>query len=482
MKIAQFFLWKYFERSSVQVAQFVISVILARLLEPNDFGILAIVMVFIGFANFFVKNGLVFSLVQKKETLDLDFSTMFWFLLLTAVVIYTILFFIAPLIVIFYANEKLILIIRVLGLTVIFGALSSVQESYIQKKFLFKKLFFISLAVVVLSGFLGIYLAFFGFGIWALVWQQISSVFLMCVFMLFMISWKPSFYFSFVNAKKLLNFGYKVLISHLLDFVYINSINLLIGKFYSTTILGFYNMGEKFPQTVVGNVNDSIGAVIFPTLSNVQDDIEQFKQIMRRGLLTSCFILFPLMALLASTAAQTVNFILGEKWLPCVIFLQISCFIFSLWPIHTTNLTSMNSLGRSDMYLKVAIINKIIGVSAIVIALIFFNTPLAIVLSQVIISLIGLFINTFPNKVFLNYGFLEQLKDILPAFVFSIFAGFSVYFLSLLSLPNLAVIILQIILGTAIYLLLAKIFNLESLYYFMDSLKNLTIKEQNKNY
>jgi len=481
VKIAHFFLWKYFERCSVQAAQFVISVILARLLEPNDFGILAIVMVFIGFANFFVKNGLVFSLVQKKETLDTDFSTMFWFLLLVAFVVYSILFFIAPLIINFYENKELILIVRVFGLSVFFGALSSVQESYIQKHFLFKKLFFISLTVVILSGFIGIYLAFSGFGIWALLWQQLANVFFMCVFMLFIIPWKPAFYFSFTKAKKLLNFGYKVLIANLLDLVYINSINLLIGKFYMPATLGFYNMGDKFPRLVLENVNDSIGAVAFPTLAGVQDDIEQFKQIMMKCLKTSCFILFPLMALLASAAAPTIKFLLGEKWLPCVMFLQISCFNFSLWPVHTTNLTAINSLGRSDIYLKIAILGKIVAASAFVIALLFFDTPLAIVLSQAIISPICLFINTFPNKVFLNYGFLKQVKDILPAFIFSVFVGFSVYPITLLSLPNLVLIILQIVLGSAIYLLLARIFRLESLYYFLDLLKNLTKGDESDN-
>jgi O-antigen/teichoic acid export membrane protein len=465
------FLWKYLERSGSQAVQFVISIVLARLLAPEDFGLIALVLVFIAIASVFVQSGLKTALVQKKEASNLDFSTVFWLSLLLAFTMYMALFLCAPLIANFYGNENLILVVRVLGLTLLFGALSSIQEAYIQKHFLFKKLFFRSLAVIIPSGILGISLAYLGFGIWALVWQQLASTFLMCVFMLFMVPWKPAFEFSVASAKKLFNFGYKLLLSSLLDTIYNNLMNLLIGKFFSPATLGFYNRGEQFPKVIVANVNESINAVLFPALANVQDDIGQLKHKMRKCIKCSCFAIFPLMALLASSATPTVEFVLGEKWLPCVVFLQISCFIFALWPLHTTNLTAINSLGRSDIFLKLEIIKKMYGISAITIALYFFGTPLALVLSQAIISPIGVLINSFPNKKLLNYGFLEQAKDILPSFVFSLAVGFAVFPLSLLGIPNFAAIISQVALGFAIYLLLAKIFRMESLDYFLEILK-----------
>jgi len=465
------FLWKYLERSGSQATQFIISIVLARLLAPEDFGLIALVMVFIALANVFVQSGLKTALVQKKDANDLDFSTVFWLSLTLAAVMYALLFFAAPLIANFYGNERLAPITRVLGIILFFGALSSVQEAYIQKHFLFKKLFFRSLAVIVPSGIFGVSLAFYGLGIWALVWQQMANAFLTCVFMQFMVTWKPAFEFSIARATKLFNFGYKLLLSALLDTGYNNLANLLIGKFFTPATLGFYNRGEQFPKLIVANVNESINAVLFPALANVQDDIEQFRQKMRKCVKISCFAIFPLMAILASSATPTVEFVLGEKWLPCVIFLQISCFIFALWPLHTTNLTAINSLGRSDIFLKLEIVKKILGVSAIIIALYFFKTPLAIVLSQAIISPIGVLINSFPNKKLLNYGFLEQAKDILQAFVFSLAAGFAVLPVSFLTIPNFAMIALQIVSGLSIYMLLAKIFRMESLDYFLEILK-----------
>jgi len=463
--------WKYLERCGSQAAQFTVSIVLARLLAPKDFGLLALIMVLITIANIFIQSGLKIALVQKKDTSNLDFSTVFWLSLMLAAVTYSVLFFCAPLIAKFYENENLIPIVRVLGLTLFFGALSSVQEAYIQKHFLFKKLFFRSIAVIIPSGVLGILLASINFGIWALVWQQLVGAFLMCIFMLFMIPWKPIFEFSISSAKQFFNFGYKLLFSSLISTIYDNLMNLLIGKFFSPTALGFYNRGEQFPKFIVANVNDSINTVLFPALANVQNDIEQFKHKMKKCIKYSCFVICPLMALLASSAKSTVEFVLGEKWLPCVIFLQVSCFIFALWPLHTTNLTAINSLGRSDIFLKLEIVKKIYGVSAIVIALYFFNTPLALVLSQAIISPIGVFVNSFPNKKLLNYGFLEQTIDILPAFIFSLVAGIAVFPLSFLGIPNFAIIILQVASGFTLYLLLAKIFKMEGMDYLLQIFK-----------
>jgi O-antigen/teichoic acid export membrane protein len=451
--------------------QFLVSIVLARLLAPEDFGLLALIMVFIAIASVFVRSGLKTALVQKKDASSLDFSTVFWLSLTIAAVMYLILFFAAPLIANFYENEKLIPVVRVLGLTLFFGAFNSVQEAYIQKHFLFKKLFFRSLAVIIPSGIFGISLAYFDFGVWALVWQQLVNAFLMCVFMLFMVPWRPAFEFSFAGAKKLFNFSYKLLLSSLLDTAYHNLVNLIIGKFFSPATLGFYNRGQQFPGLIVENVNSSINAVLFPALANVQDNIPQLKQKMRKCIKISCFVIFPLMAILAASAAPTVEFVLGEKWLPCVIFLQIICFVYALRPLHTANLTAINSLGRSDIFLKLEIAKKTMGISAIAIALCFFYTPLALVLSKAITGPIGVFINSFPNKKLLNYGFLEQAKDILPAFIFSIIAGVAVFPISLLAVPNFAIIILQIVLGLLIYLMLAKIFKMESLDYFFEILK-----------
>jgi len=470
------FLWKYFERSGSQIVQFVVSIVLARLLAPDDFGLLALVTVFIAIAGVFVRSGLNTALVQKKDADNYDFSTVFWLSLTLAAVVYTLLFFSAPLIADFYKNANLTQIVRVLGITLFFGALNSVQEAYIQKHFLFKKLFFRSLAVIIPSGIFGISLAYMGFGIWALVWQQLSSAFLMSVFMLFMVPWKPAFEFSTASAKKLFNFGYKLLLSGLLDTGYRNLTNLLIGKFFSPATLGFYNRGEQFPKLIVGNVSDSINAVLFPALANVQDNIELLKQKTRKCIKCSCFVIFPLMALLASSAKPTVEFVLGVKWLPCIVFLQISCFIFALWPLHTANLISIKSLGRSDIFLKLEIVKKIVGASALIIALYIFGSPVAVVTVKAVTSLVGLFINSFPNKYLLNYGFFEQISDIVPSFILSLASGLAVLPISKLEIPNFAVIALQVICGLTFYLFLAKIFKMESFNYLLQMFKGGALK------
>ncbi|GBU25039.1 lipopolysaccharide biosynthesis protein WzxC [Fibrobacteria bacterium R8-3-H12] len=389
------------------------------------------------------------------------------------IVMYLILFFCAPLIANFYGNGKLIPVVRVLGLTLLFGALISVQEAYIQKHFLFKKLFFRSLFVIIPNGILGISLAYLGFGLWALVWQQLSGAFLTCVFMLFMVPWKPAFEFSIASAKKLFNFGYKIQLSGLMDTIYNNLVNLLVGKFFSPATLGFYNRGEQFPKFIVANVNESISAVLFPALVNVQDDIAQLKHKIRKFIKCSCFAIFPLMALLASSAKTTVELVLGEKWLPCVIFLQISCFIFALWPLHTTSITAINSLGRSDIFLKRTIAIEIINASGLAIALCIFGSPIAIVIGNAIISIIVcVFINFLLNRRLLNYGYYEQIQDIIPSFVLSLACGLAVFPISYLLIPNLAIIILQVASGLSIYLLLSRIFKMESMDYFLEILKN----------
>ncbi|MDR0306462.1 MAG: lipopolysaccharide biosynthesis protein [Chitinispirillales bacterium] len=470
-KLSSSFFWKYLERSGSQASQFAVSIVLARLLAPNDFGVLALVMAFISVANIFVESGLRNALVQKKDANDSDFSTAFWFSLLIAVIVYAVLYFSAPPIAAFYKNEGLTSVIRVLGITLFLGVLGSVQEAYIMKNFLFKKLFFRSLAAVIPSGILGITLAHSGFGIWALVWQQLANAFLTCVFMLFMVPWKPALVFSVISARKLFNFGYKLLFSSLFGVTCVNLTNLLIGKFFTPAMLGFYNRGEQFPKHIVLNVNESINAVLFPLLANSQDNIEQFRQIMRRCVKASSFIIFPLMALLASSAKPTVAFVFGEKWLPCAAFLQVNCLILAFWPLHSANRIAMNSLGRSDMFLKCEIAGNIIGVSAMALALYFFKTPFAVILSQAAIIPIGCWINSIPNKELLNYGFSDQIKDVLPMLFCSLAAGLAVFPLSLLDAPNFVIIPLQVIPGLSIYLFLARVFKMESLYYLTGILK-----------
>lgn len=475
-KIFTSFIWKYLERSGMQITQVAVSIVLARLLAPDDFGVLAIIMSFVLFADIIVQCGLRDGLVQKKDADASDFSTVFWMQLAFATAFYIILFFAAPIISEIYANDNITLAIRVIGITLFLGALTSVQEAYIQKHFLFKKMFLRSVFVIIPSGALGIALAYFGYGIWALIFQQLASAFLMCVFMTFMVPWKPKFVFAAKEAKKFFNYGYKIQLSSMLIVGYNSLNNLIIGKIFSPALLGFYTRGQYFPHFFVKNINESVNAVLFPALSNIQDNLEQFKQRTRMTIKCSCFIMFPLMAILASCAEPLVMFLLGEKWLPSVLFLQLFCFIFALTPFFTVNSIAINSLGRSDRYLKIETIRKVIDIIALAVALIIFKTLEAVAIAYAISSAINIFVNAHPNKKLINYGCTRQIADVFPIFVLSLICGATVFAISFLEIPTLAILALQIFIGAMLYLSLSRIVDKETYDYIFKMIREATKK------
>lgn len=469
--------WKFLERIGTQGVQFVVAIVLARLLSPADFGLIALVTVFIAIANVFVQSGLNTALIQKKQIDNLDFSTVFYSCLGLASLIYLLLFFLAPFIGDFYGNQtKLVPVIRVLGLMLVLGALSSVQEAYVARNMMFKKLFYRSVGAIVPAGALGILFAYLGFGIWALVAQQLTNSLLMCLIMWFTVKWRPELSFSFARWKGLFSFGWKLLCSALLDTCYQNMRNLIIGKMFSPTALGYFNRGDQFPYLIVNNLNTSIQAVMLPSLSSVQDDRPRLKSMARRAIVTSSFLVLPLMAGLAAVAKPLTLLVLGEKWLPAVPFIQICCFSYAFWPVHTTNLSAINAVGRSDVFLKLEMIKKGYGFLVLVLAVYFFRTPIGVAMSLAITAPLGSFVNAFPNKKLLNYGFLEQMRDILPSFVLSIIMGMVVYlggsYLFERTTVNLvAQLSVTTVCGMMIYFSLAKLFRLECLDYLTNTVK-----------
>jgi O-antigen/teichoic acid export membrane protein len=474
-------IWKFMERIGAQATQFLVSIVLARLLAPEDFGLVALVMVFIALANVFVQCGLGTALVQKKNADNIDFSTVFYASIGLAFLIYIILFLAAPFIADFYnGQEKIIPIIRVLGLTLLFGALNSVQSAYIERNMLFKKLFYRSIGATIPAGLFGVALAYLDFGIWALVGQQLLNTFLMCAIMWVTVKWRPSLIFSFERFRNLFSFGWKLLVSALLDTGYRNIRDLVIGKLFSPADLGFYNRGDQFPKIIIQNINSSIQSVLLPSLSTVQDDRLRLKNLVRRSIKTSAFLILPMMAGLAAVAEPVVLVVLGEKWLPAVPFIQICCFSYAFWPIHTTNLSAINAVGRSDVFLKLEIIKKTYGLAVLALTIWLFRSPVGIAMSAAITAPIGSFVNAYPNKKFLGYGFVEQMRDFLPAFLLSVAMGAGVYGLSKmmdcsawLQLPVL------IIVGGLVYLLGAKLFGLESFGYILNTIKEIHSKKNN---
>ena len=473
LKIFSSLIWKFLERGGTQGIQFIIQIFLARLLSPNDYGVIALITVFIALANVFVQSGFNTALIQKQNVDEKDFSSVFYISLLVAGILYILLFFSAPLIASFYEIKELINIIRVLSITLFFGAFNSIQNVIISRRMDFKKLFYSSLGAVIISGIIGVIFAYKGFGVWALVFQQLINQISICIILFFTVKWYPRLLFSFERLKLLFSFGGKLLCSALLDTGYREMTNLIVGKIYNPATLGYYNRGYQFPSLIVSNFNGSIQSVLFPALVSVQDNKFRIKELTRRAIVTSSYVIFPLMIGLGVIAESMIKLFLTEKWLPCVSFLRIFCLSFALWPIHTSNLQAINAMGRSDVFLKLEIIKKILGI--LIICFTVRYSPLIMAFGVLVSGILGSFINASPNKKLLNYGYLEQIRDILPSFLLSIIMGIFIYPIIFLKFSNIITIFLQVILGVTIYIILSYLLKLECFMYLL----NIIIKRKN---
>ncbi len=467
-KVISSLIWKFLEKSGTQGIQFVLQIILARLLLPDDYGVVAIVTVFITIANVFIQSGFNTALIQKKQVDDLDYSSVFYLSLTVALILYILLFFLSPLIAKFYNKEILINVIRILSLTLFLGAINSIQSAVISRSLSFKKYFYGSLTSVIISGIIGIFLAYLNYGVWALVFQQLLNMFLFTIILWFTVKWRPKLIISFKRLKTLFSYGWKLLCSSLIDTVYRNIYDLIIGKVYNSSTLAYYNRGKQFPNIIAINIDGTISTVMLPTLSIKQDNKKDLKKMVRRSIVTSSFFLFPMMIGLIVTADSIVSILLTDRWINCIPFIQILSISYALWPIHTANLQAINAIGRSDIYLKLEIIKKIFGIFVLLITVKFGVYIMAI--GQAFTSITSTFINAYPNKKLLNYSYFEQIKDILPSLVISILMGVIVYFVKFLALSKILILLLQIILGIIIYFSFAKIFNFECFNYLLNNI------------
>lgn len=474
-KVLSSLFWKLMERGATQGIQFIVQILLARLLLPEDFGTIALVTVFISIAQVFVQSGFNTALIQKKDTDLEDFSTVLYLSLFIAGILYLLIYITSPYIASFYEEPVLVPILRVLSLTLFFGAFNSIQNAFIARNMMFKKLFFSSLGAIIVSGIGGIIAAYAGLGVWALVIQQLINQISITIIMWLTVRWRPMFAFSFTKSKKLFSFGWKLLVSSLLNTLYMDLRTVIIGRLYSASILGYYNRGELFPKVIVTNIDSSIQSVMLPTLSAHQDDRKIVKEMMRRAIVTSSFFIFPMMIGMSVIAESLVKIVLTEKWLTAVPFLQIFCLSYALMPIHTSNLQAINAIGRSDIFLKLESIKKIVGLIVLVLSLPF--GVYAIALGQVISGIISTFINAYPNKRLLSYSYKEQLVDIMPSFAIAIIMGCVVYTFKFFNFTVLKTLSLQVITGALVYIGLAKVFKIESFSYLVAVFKELKTKK-----
>ena len=475
-KVMNSFFWRLFERLGAKGVELVVSLVLANLLDPDLFGSIALVLVVITILQVFVDSGLGNALIQKKDSDNKDFSTVFFFNIVFCAVLYAGLFFASPFFANFYEDPSLTPIIRVLGLTVVISGVKNVQVAYVSKTLQFKRFFFSTLGGTVFAAVAGLVLAFKGYGMWALVIQSVSNTAIDTVILWITVKWKPEFYFSFKRLKVLFAYGWKLLLSQLLDVGYTQLRALIIGKKYTTADLAYYDRANQFPGFITANINTSIDSVLFPAMSGVQEDRERVKAMTKRAMKTSIFLMAPMMAGLACCARPIVKIVLNDTWLPLIPYMIILCISYTFDPLHTANLNAIKALGRSDKFLILEIIKKAIGLTLLLISM--WYGVFAITLSLLVSDFFCQIINSWPNKKLINYGYFEQMKDILPSIILAWVMGGIVYSVSLIGLNDFITLAIQIPLGVAIYTLGAKLFKMESFGYLLDVIKSIIGKKE----
>ena len=468
-------IWRFMERCGAQLVSVVVSFVLGRMLDPAVYGLVAKVTIITSIMLVFVDSGMANSHIQKKDPDDLDFSSVFFFNVAFCLVLYVGLFFAAPLIAEYNGQPELTAIVRVLGLTVVVAGVKNVQQAYVSKTMQFKRFFFATLGGTAVSAAVGIAMAYKGFGVWALVAQQLSNVTINTCVLWLTVGWRPKAMFSLERLRALLGYGWKLLASGLLDTVYNKLREIFIAVFYTDTDLAFYNRGNALPNLIVENINSSIDSVLLPVLSAEQDHAEQVREMTRRAIKVSSYIIMPLMMGIAVCAEPFVRFFLTEKWLPCVPYLRIFCFTYSFYPLHTANLNAIKAMGRSDLFLILEIVKKAVGITALLLTMRLGVYPMA--LSLLATSVLSQIINAWPNSRLLNYSYLRQLADLLPTILLAAAMGACVYPVSLLGLSDIVTLVIQVPLGVLVYVLGSKLLRIDSFEYLMSIVKKLVRRE-----
>lgn len=463
--------WKFSERILAQGVSFVVSIVLARLLMPEDYGTVAMVNVFITIADVFVVSGFSTALIQKKDADDTDFSTILYCSLLVAVVIYIILFVSAPFISEFYNTPILCNVIRVFSLRMPLAAYNSVQHAYVSRHMLYKKFFYSTLFGTILSGFVGIAMAYHGLGVWALIGQYFTNSIVDTIVLSFTVEWKPKCLFSISAAKKLMSYGWKILAADLVGTVYQQLRSFIIGKVYTSSDLAYYNQGKKFPDLITTNVDGTISTVLFPAMSNYSDDKERVGKMVSRAMRVSSFVIFPLMIGLAAISKPLVIIMLTDKWLPAVPFMQIMCISGAINSVTNANLQAMKAIGRSDIVLKLEFAKKPVGLLMIVVTMNISVT--AIAWTMPVYAIYAAAVNMKPNKNLIGYGLKRQIKDLIPATFYSLAMYFVIKVVSLVELPILFSLILQVMTGAGVYLALAYFTKADAFQYIVGYGKDL---------
>lgn len=473
-------IWKAMESGGNQAVRFVISVVLARMLDPQNYTTLALLLIFVNIADVFVKRGFSTALVQRKDADNTDFSSVLWASLAIAAILYIALFFGAPSIARFYKEPLITPALRVVSVILFSGAFNSVQSAIITRKLEFRKLCMATLGATLVSGGVGIYMAYAGYGVWALVVQQMLGSFATVALLWSLDRWKPVLVFSMERIRLLFGFGWKLLVSSLLDTGYSSLSSLVIGKRYIGDSLAFYNRGRQYPDMVASNLTNVALSVLFPAYAAHQEDVSRVREMVRKTNRSTALMIFPMMAGLAAVATPFVRVLLTDKWLMSVPYLQMMCLVYAFYPVEATDLQAINALGRSDLYLKTEIYKKIFGLLALAVSVFAFTTPLAISWAVVATAVFSMLVTMVVMKRLFNYRYRDQLWDMTPPLLLSGAMWAAVYGVSLFAISELPKLILEIVCGVAVYLALAVLCKLESFYYLWHSMKAYFTKKKDE--
>ena len=463
--------WKFFERGSVQIIQFIVGIIIARLLVPSEYGSVALLTVFISIATVFVQSGLGSALIQKKDSDEQDFSSVFWYCLAIAAVFYIILFFSAEAIATLYGIKELVVYLRVMAIILFPGALSAIQIAYLSKHMQFRLQFRSTIIAACVSGFVGIVAAYVGMGAWALIIQQLLYQVVVCIVLLIIVEWRPSLLFSLKKTKPLLTYGSKLLFSNLVDTLYRNLESLVIGKFFTSATLAFCNKGKMFPMVIADNIDGSVQSVMLPAFSKYQNDTVQLRLLLRKTISLSTFLFFPAMMLLAAASKPIIGICLGPKWMGCVPYVKLFCVLAMLFPIQTASVQALNAKGLSGVTLRYRIMTRIVGVCLLFFFLFLFKNPFFIVIASIITEISGVLFLIPCNRRYINYGLSDYLKDILTPLLCALIMFSCVYPLELVIDNSFLLLVTQIVVGVLVYYLMARITNNRMLQYILSQVK-----------
>lgn len=465
--------WSFAERITAQLVSTIVTIILARILDPSHYGVISIVTVFITFCNVFVTSGMGSAIVQKRTINEQDYNTGFFISIILSVVLYCILFACSPYIASFYAMPELKSIIRVMGLSLPLAAINSVQQARVRREMIFKSFFVATSLGTVISGIVGILLAINGFGVWALVAQFVTNKTVDTVVLSIVQKWFPKFRFSIQNAREIFSFGWKVLATELVYTLQGDIRSLIIGKVFGASDLAFYDQGQKFPALFVNNLNAALNKVMLPTYSRSQDNISRLKEMLRKTISVGIFVLAPILLGFAAIAGTFISVVLTDKWILCKPYIQIFCLYFLTRPLETGCHQAILAIGRSDIVLRIIIIINIFLLIVVCVSSFVFKSVLMIAVGSLFSTLISLFCFMYVSNKLLDYRIEEQLKDILPSIICGVIMAIVVSGVGLIGIDKTMLLFVQILIGCISYYTFAKLMSIDALSYLRGLIKSM---------